>query len=44
MCNEVEDVESGKKGRGERPMGRRRLHGRVCGPERVVASHHVEFR
>ena len=20
MCNEVEDVESGKKGRGERPM------------------------
>ena len=22
----------------------RRLHGRVCGPERVVASHPVEFR
>ena len=23
---------------------RRRLHGRVCGPERVDASHPVEFR
>ena len=38
MCNEVEDVESGEAN------GRRRLHGRVCDPERVVASHPVEFR
>ena len=41
MCNEVEDVESG---RGNGRWRRRRLHGRVCGPERVVASHPVEFR
>ena len=41
MCNEVEDVESGAaNGR----WRRRRLHGRVCGPERVLASHPVEFR
>ena len=41
MCNEVEDVESGEaNGR----WRRRRLHGRVCGPERVSASHPVEFR
>ena len=44
MCNEVEDVESGKKEEANGRWRRRRLHGRVCGPERVVASIPVEFR
>ena len=39
MCNEVEDVESGKKEAANGRWRRRRLHGRVCGPERVIGSH-----
>ena len=34
----------GKKEEANGRWRRRRLHGRVCGPERVVASHPVEFR
>ena len=44
MCNEVEDVESGKKEEANGRWRRGRLDERVCGPDRVARSHPVEFR